>query len=172
MPAAHTLNSTKNIMMMVVMMMTMRDLVGGQRSTVIGEQMRYDWAAAAAAVATDRSSVKWVCPACKPAEKKCQGNSSFALLNLLLASTTSSQTQEITRSFLGSGLTRNILECSLALNVTAPLLWSPYVIGQTIIFLPCDFYLSFFFLLSFFIPRLISAAVDWMSTILPQMVWP
>ena len=30
-------------------------------------------------------------------------------------------------------------------------LWSPYVIGQTIIFLPCDFYLlSFFFLLSFF----------------------
>jgi len=25
------------------------------------------------------------------------------------------------------------------------LLWSPYVIGQTIIFLPCDFYLSFFF---------------------------
>ena len=22
-------------------------------------------------------------------------------------------------------------------------LWSPYVIGQTIIFLPCDFYLSF-----------------------------
>jgi len=29
-------------------------------------------------------------------------------------------------------------------------LWSPYVIGQTIIFLPCDFYLllSFFFLFS------------------------
>jgi len=26
------------------------------------------------------------------------------------------------------------------------LLWSPYVIGQTIIFLPCDFYLSFFLL--------------------------
>ena len=45
------------------------------------------------------------------------------------------------------------------------LLWSPYVIGQTIIFLPCDYYLSFF-------PRLISAAVDWMSTILPHMVWP
>jgi len=45
-------------------------------------------------------------------------------------------------------------------------LWSPYVIGQTIIFLPCDFCLSFLF------PRLISAAVDWMSTILPHMVWP
>jgi len=27
-------------------------------------------------------------------------------------------------------------------------LWSPYVIGETIIFLPCDFYLSFFFFLA------------------------
>jgi len=44
-------------------------------------------------------------------------------------------------------------------------LWSPYVIGQTIIFLPCYFYL-----LSFFIPRLFSAAADWMSTILAHMV--
>jgi len=43
--------------------------------------------------------------------------------------------------------------------------WSPYVIGQTIIFLPCAFYLSFLFF-----PRLLSAAVDWMSTILPHMV--
>ena len=42
------------------------------------------------------------------------------------------------------------------------LLWSPYVIGQsgqTIIFLPGGFFLSFFF------PCLISAAADWMSTI-------
>jgi len=30
---------------------------------------------------------------------------------------------------------------------------------------------SFFFFLSFF-PRLISAAADWMSTILPYMAWP
>jgi len=49
-------------------------------------------------------------------------------------------------------------------------LWSPYGIGQTIIFLPCGYLLSFF--LSFFIPRLISAAADWMSAILPHMVWP
>jgi len=35
--------------------------------------------------------------------------------------------------------------------------------GQTITFLPCDFYLSSIFL---FFPRLISAAVDWLSTIL------
>ena len=50
-------------------------------------------------------------------------------------------------------------------NVTI-LLWSPYVIGQTIIFLPCDFYLSFFL----FFPRLISVVWDWMSTILEHMV--
>ena len=83
----------------------------------------------------------------------------------------------------------------LTVGVTV-FLWSPYVIGQTIIFLPCDFYLSsfllmaalcnrgaiiflpcsffllsFFFLLLFF-PRLISAAVDWMSAILLHMAWP
>ena len=45
--------------------------------------------------------------------------------------------------------------------------WSPYVIGQTIIFSSCGFF--FFFCL--FFPRLISAAADWMSTILPHMVW-
>ena len=32
-------------------------------------------------------------------------------------------------------------------------------------------FLSIYLLLSFF-PRLISAAAHWMSTILPQMVWP
>ena len=48
-------------------------------------------------------------------------------------------------------------------------LWSPCVKRQTIIFLSCDFYLSSFFL---FFPCLISAAVDWISTILPHMMWP
>ena len=48
----------------------------------------------------------------------------------------------------------------------AQLLWSPYGIGQTIIFLPCDFYLVLFFF-----PRLFSAAADWMSAILPHMAW-
>ena len=52
------------------------------------------------------------------------------------------------------------------------LLWSPYVIAHTIIFLPCDFYLFLLLLSSFFILCLISAAADWMSTILPHMVWP
>jgi len=45
-------------------------------------------------------------------------------------------------------------------------LWSPYGIGQTIIFLLC----SFSFLLSF--PGLISAVGDWMPAALPHMVWP
>ena len=40
-------------------------------------------------------------------------------------------------------------------------LWSPYVIY---------FHAVSFFL--FFIPRLISAVGDWMSAILPHMVWP
>ena len=56
-----------------------------------------------------------------------------------------------------------------SLHELLALLWSPYVIGQTIIFLPGDFCLSSS---SSFFPRLISAAVDWMSIILPHMVWP
>jgi len=50
-------------------------------------------------------------------------------------------------------------------------LWSPYVIGQTIIFSSCFFLLlllSFFF----FFPRLISAVGNWMFTVLWHMVWP
>ena len=43
-----------------------------------------------------------------------------------------------------------------------------YEIGQAIIVLPCDFYL----LSSIFFPCLISAAADWMSTILLRMTWP
>jgi len=39
-----------------------------------------------------------------------------------------------------------------------------------IIFLPCSFFLLSIYLL--FFPHLISAAADWMSTILPHMVWP
>ena len=33
-------------------------------------------------------------------------------------------------------------------------------------------FISIFYLLSIFIPRLISAAADWMSTIFPHVVWP
>jgi len=55
-------------------------------------------------------------------------------------------------------------QCGLMSIYFCHLLWSPYVIGQTIIFLPCDFHL-----LSFF-PCLISVVGDWMSTILPHMV--
>jgi len=48
-------------------------------------------------------------------------------------------------------------------------LWSPYGIGQTIYILMLWFV---FLLLLFFFPRLISAVADWMSAILPHMVWP
>jgi len=46
-------------------------------------------------------------------------------------------------------------------------LWPPYGIGQAIIFLSCAFFL---YLLSFSPPNLSRA--DWMSAILPHMVWP
>ena len=72
------------------------------------------------------------------------------------------------------------------------LLWPPYVIGADIICLPCNFYLlsslwppyeirhaimflpcGFYLLVSIFFPRLMSAAGDWMYTILPHnvIVW-
>ena len=40
------------------------------------------------------------------------------------------------------------------------LLWSPYVIGQTIIFLPCSFFLLSFFLLFFPSPNLSGRRLD------------
>jgi len=48
-------------------------------------------------------------------------------------------------------------------------LWSPFAIGQSIYIFILSFVLSFF---QSFFPRLISAAADWMSAILPHMVWP
>ena len=44
--------------------------------------------------------------------------------------------------------------------------------GGGIIFVPCSFFPSSFYLLLFFFPRLISAAVDRMSAILLHMAWP
>jgi len=60
-----------------------------------------------------------------------------------------------------------VLYVGISSNHSFTLLWSPYGIGQTVIFSYCGL---FFFLL--FFPRLISAAADWMSAILPHMVWP
>jgi len=60
-----------------------------------------------------------------------------------------------------------MLAVSLFLS-TKSYLWPPYVRGGPLYFCPVVsiYYLSIFF------PRLISAAGDWMSTILPHMVWP
>jgi len=55
----------------------------------------------------------------------------------------------------------------MAAHVVSSFLWSPYVTDHYIFAL--WFLSSFFFLFS---PRLISAIWDWMSTILPHMVWP
>jgi len=88
-------------------------------------------------------------------------------------------------SFIGE-LNQQLLKLACFLT---DLLWPPYVIGQAIIFLPCGFffYLSIFmaalrsrcghyilvlFLSTSFFPCLIAAVADWMSAILPHMVWP
>ena len=69
---------------------------------------------------------------------------------------------------------KSILKPSLILylQVTQPIsnmfFWSPYGIGQTIIFSCCGL---FFLLLLLSFPRLMSAAADWTSAILPHMVW-
>ena len=62
------------------------------------------------------------------------------------------------------GLVVRVVQLAFGLFMVA--LWNRETIY---IFMPW-FVLSFF-LLSFF-PRLISAAADWMSAILPHMVWP
>jgi len=62
-----------------------------------------------------------------------------------------------------------VVDAVVCVYVSECLLWSPYGIGQTIIFSSCGY---FCLLSSSFFPRLISAVGDWMSTILPHMVWP
>jgi len=59
------------------------------------------------------------------------------------------------------------MTCDLDLGFILSFLWPPYVIGQAIYI--CI--LSFVLLSSFFL-CLISPVADWMSTILPHMVWP
>ena len=62
--------------------------------------------------------------------------------------------------------TRKAVDCATTVPLTV--FMAALCKRGAIIFLPC----SFFLLLSIFFPRLISAAGDWMSTILPHMVWP
>jgi len=70
------------------------------------------------------------------------------------------------RQFLCMFISQSATTTNISFSI---LLWSPYRIGQTIIFSSCGFFLSFFL---FFFPRLISAATHWMSAILRHMVWP
>jgi len=66
----------------------------------------------------------------------------------------------ITQNVLMRSITGDKLSNS---NLRKHFLWPPCVADADIIFLRCGFFL--------FIPRLISAIADWMSTILPHMVW-
>jgi len=67
---------------------------------------------------------------------------------------------------------KGLSHCVRRVNTCCVVLWSPYVIGRPYIFSSCDFYLSIFLSSFFFFPRLISAATDWISTILLHMAWP
>jgi len=72
---------------------------------------------------------------------------------------------EVELTELSVTLSARLLLCC---SVVCGFLWPPCVADADIIFLSC----GFFHLLSFFFLRLISAIADWMSTILPHMVWP
>ena len=63
---------------------------------------------------------------------------------------------------VGRGM--HVRECHLVMPA--------YSNGQAIIFCPGGFYLLLSCFLSSFFPHLISAVGDWMSTILPHMMWP
>jgi len=54
----------------------------------------------------------------------------------------------------------NRIDLNTLLSLRVISLWSPYVIGQTIIFLPCSFFLSFFFLSFFSSPNLSGRRLD------------
>jgi len=49
------------------------------------------------------------------------------------------------------------------MNIGITYLWPPCIADTDIIFLPCGFFYLF--------PRLISVVGDWMSAMLPHMVW-
>jgi len=73
--------------------------------------------------------------ACKRARNIVDSNSLHVLLRATSKSKTFPQDCLYTRTRTLTGFLVLVGFC----------LWSPYVIGQTIIFLPCDFYLSIFF---------------------------
>ena len=67
---------------------------------------------------------------------------------------------------------RSVQPCLHRWPRSVPIIMAALCNRGAIIFLPCDFYLSIFYLSFFSFPRLISAATDWISTILLHMAWP
>jgi len=63
-----------------------------------------------------------------------------------------------------AALSRAVRWIRYYLRLLNVLLWPPCVADVDIIFLSCSLF--------FFFPCLISAVGDWMSTILPHMMWP
>ena len=74
----------------------------------------------------------------------------------IIATTTTTTTTPTATSYYAMVIMAALLSRRGHCFLPCGFLWSPYVIGQTIIFLPCSFFLLHF-------PRLISAAVDRMS---------
>jgi len=82
----------------------------------------------------------------------------------------------------GAGTLSNAFQClwgslHVSLNASVPLLYLGAIMIMAALHSKCEHYIIvLWFLLSifffFFFPRLFSAVADWMSTILPHMVWP
>ena len=117
----------------------------------------------------DHIMARTVVQAVVKANSKSNGNGKIYICDRLLTDVNVITGVTVHKIFMDKMLIFAVLQWwLLRLRETNSILWSPYVIGQTIIFLLCGFYL----LSSSFFPRLISAVGDWMSTIVPHMVWP
>ena len=114
--------------------------------------------------------VLWSCKWCCPWLGHCEVYSgswheSWAAAN---SHTSKTKLEEARLSLIYYGRPMELLLLLLSAFIKRTFADATNALGWTTIFLPCGFF--FFFLL--FFPRLISAVADWMSAILPHMVWP
>jgi len=100
-------------------------------------------------------------PSCQPPNQQCQ-------------STKGSFHQWVKpQNVLASSCLHLLLDCrsTAALTLALYIFMAARCNGEAIIFLPCGFFLFFFFCLLFFL-CLISAVPHWISTVLLYIVWP
>jgi len=100
-------------------------------------------------------------------EMKCSALMAVMLADLSRLGLTAADAGNIMNRMILERILGETLHHCVSLSFVSDSLWSPFVIGQTIIFSSC-----FFFLLLLFFPRLISAVGNWMFTILWHMMWP